>query len=449
MKFRFAIVALLSLVVSTLHGADAETKYWPGWYSCQVKVARVRAAVTYTNMVPGQAISISRVLDNGGSFSFTVPNENGVYYSAYTTYGANCAQEGECTLSDWTAVSVSAGVGSSGGGGRPVTGLIRQDGGGPNSCVAVIQNDVDITYNVSKPPPVCNWSVGGSLTGACPTTEHTWSIFHDGIEVAGGSFTGSTAINASGSTGGGIMMAVDGNTVQNWTTVCSGDPPPSNAFTINATVGTECTPTPSPTPTATPTPSATPIPTPTPGENYAPPNPTPPYQQPPGGGTNPPSNPPQIPPNSTPYPTGNDGNVHITNADDIYKPILDAINGTDQADVPAPTINSGFETGFQPAAIANDQSSAVQQSLDSGRAKHSEAVASGSSKLGSLQTLQLSTGGITNKMSWAVTLPKLGSFTIDVSPYSSTISIMRALLLMILLIGAWFSTVKIIRSAIA
>jgi hypothetical protein len=317
-------------------------------------------------------------------------------------------------------------------------------------------HEANVTYTGSgSPPPPCSWSVTVQLDKVCPTdgVPHTVEV-SDGITTYGpisipgdaSSITG----NFNGEVEGGatVTTKIDGNVVRSDTVGCTGDPPPLNYFPVSGTIGAAC---PEPTPTPTPEPSATPpIPTPTPGENYAPPNPTPPYQQPPGGGTNPPSNPPNPGTGSTPFPTSSsDGNVHVTNANEIYKPIVDAINGTDQAPVGAPEINSGFETGSQPVAIANDQSATIQQSINDGRAKHTEAVSSGTGKLSSLQPLQLSTAGISNKMSWTITLPKLGSFVIDISPYASVISIMRALLLMVLLIGAWFSSVKIIRSAIS
>jgi hypothetical protein len=314
-----------------------------------------------------------------------------------------------------------------------------------------------VTYTGSGLPD-CAWSLNAQIAKACPTdgVPHTIEV-SDGITTYGPTTIPGDATEITGQWGSSapsgtvVTLKLDGAVIESWTVGnCNGDPPAGNFFNHNSSTGSACEPTPTPTPTPTPEPSATPpIPTPTPGENYAPPNPTPPYQQPPSGGTNPPSNPPNPGTGSTPFPTSSsDGNVHVTNANEIYKPIVDAINGTDQAPVGAPEINSGFETGLQPSAITNDQTSTIQQSLDTGRAKHGEAVSSGTGKLESLQPLQLPSG-ISNKMSWSIALPKLGSFVIDISPYASIISIMRALLLMVLLIGVWFSTVKIIRSAIA
>jgi hypothetical protein len=312
-----------------------------------------------------------------------------------------------------------------------------------------VVDDGTVTVQLNAVEPTCSWNLLVQLDKVCPTdgVPHTLEV-SDGtttygpISIPGDADSVTGNFNAEADNGAVVTTKLDGVVIQTDTVGCFGDPPPDNLFNVSGTIGAECPPSPTPTPTPTPTPPPTPSPTPFPT-----PGTTPPYQQPSPPPPPPPNNTPQPPPQSTPMPT-DAGNVRITNADEIYKPIIDAINGVGQAPVPAPDVNDGFVTGDQPAAIANDQSSTIQESLDAGRAKHGEAVSSGKGKLESLQPLQLPQG-ISNKYSWAITLPKLGSFVIDISPYASIISIMRALLLMVLLIGVWFSTVKIIRSAIA
>jgi hypothetical protein len=448
MKLKLGILLLTLSVVSTLHSADCETKSWPGWYSCQVSTARVRAVVNYSNMVAGQTVQITRELDNGGSFSFQTTGADGTYYSAYTSYAANCSTYGECVRADWTLVSVSAGIGATGSGGRPVTGLLRQDGAGPSSCVAVVVNDVDITYTVSKPPPVCNWSLGGSITGACATDEHVWSVLHDGVTVAGGSFTGSTNLNVSGSTGGDVMLAVDGNTAGNWTPVCSGDPPPLNSFIANVTVGQACTeptPTPTPEPTSTPQPTATPItsptatppPTPTPGVNYPSPSPNP---------STPPTNTtPGLPP---PY-NGGSGNPGSSPLN-VYEDVRRALNDSGNQDTASQLPNDIFEYGEpdekqQPTL---DALADTKAQLEADKQKMQSTHELLKSRYSADKKPVMPTG-IGTTLSWSVTLPVLGSFVIDISPFQTWITWIRNACLLVVYIQFWIWTSNTVRSAVA
>jgi hypothetical protein len=128
---------------------------------------------------------------------------------------------------------------------------------------------------------------------------------------------------------------------------------------------------------------------------------------------------------------------------------VDAIRGTGESAVTPPTINAGFETGTNPVnGAANSAKQNLSDKMGQAQVKYDAAVSTGKTKLESIQPLNLPTS-LGTKTSFAMTLPKLGAITIDLSPYQSTISIMRSLLLMVMLIGAWFASVRIIRSGIA
>lgn len=192
-------------------------------------------------------------------------------------------------------------------------------------------------------------------------------------------------------------------------------------------------------------PPPTPTPTPTPNP---PPTPTPPYQTPTPPPTAPPSHTPPTTPPPQPYPpSGADGNVHVTNASDIYQPIVDAIKGIGESPVTAPTINSGFETGQQPDPISNDQSLAIKDGLTEAQGKLNDTLASGKTKIEAIEPLTLPSAG--SKSSWNITLPMLGAMTISLEPYLGVIGFLRALILMVMAISAWFASIRIIRSGIA
>jgi hypothetical protein len=143
------------------------------------------------------------------------------------------------------------------------------------------------------------------------------------------------------------------------------------------------------------------------------------------------------------------GNVYVTNPQDIYQPIVDAIRGTGESPVTAPSIDAGFTTGENPVnGSANTAKQNLSDKIGQTQVKYDAAIATGQSKLESIQPLNLPTS-LGTKTSFSMTLPKLGAITIDLAPYQSTISLTRALLLMVMLIGAWFSSISIIRSGIA
>jgi hypothetical protein len=150
------------------------------------------------------------------------------------------------------------------------------------------------------------------------------------------------------------------------------------------------------------------------------------------------------------------GQVHLTNAKDIYGPIVDAIKRIDGGGgVPGQNPGDGsgvtgeMDLGTNPVTQSADNSKhKLGDNLIKGQVAYDNTISSGKTKLASIQplTVPVVSG---SKTSWAITLPKLGAFTVDISPYQTVITIMRSLLLMMLIMGTWFSTVKIIRSGIA
>jgi hypothetical protein len=69
-------------------------------------------------------------------------------------------------------------------------------------------------------------------------------------------------------------------------------------------------------------------------------------------------------------------------------------------------------------------------------------------KVDAIDSLTLPTS-IGDKSSWAVTLPVLGNLTIDLSTFDGPVWAFRSLCLAILVVGAWFAMIKIIRSGVA
>jgi hypothetical protein len=210
--------------------------------------------------------------------------------------------------------------------------------------------------------------------------------------------------------------------------------------------------TPTPAPTVSPTPSATPTPT----QPAVTPSPTP-------------TGPSTPPPNLGEPTTGGEGDIRVTNPQDIYKPIVDRIELSDnnrkkdlvdalnqagskdnnQNHGPK-GIDAGFAVGTQPSGVtSNVGNTALNTSMGNANTRFTESSSNAVSKIESIQPLALPTTALGNKMTWALTLPMLGALTIDLTPYQATITLMRSLLLMVMMIGAWFATIKIIRSGIA
>jgi hypothetical protein len=267
----------------------------------------------------------------------------------------------------------------------------------------------------------------------CPDG-HTYGILYNGVYHEGQQWTQSNAQN-----GDSYSLVIDGNTTGAARTVSFTAEFP-NTYGDSFAPNFDC-PTPTPTPTPTPPPTPTPTPTPTP-------EPSAPTSTPPGS-TPYPSAPP--PTGGGPYVGGGSGGsgqgVVVVNPQDIYKPITDKLDEK-LKDNHTKTPDGTADLGGQPDEIANDPKGDTKSKLAAGNSALVNTKTGAVGKIAGIQTVAPPT--VTgNKTSWAVTLPKLGSFTVDISPYMTTITIMRSLLLMMMLIAAWFASIKIIRSSIA
>ncbi len=319
-----------------------------------------------------------------------------------------------------------------------------------------------------SPVAVCKMLPQLTVSNYCPQP-HDISLVSGGNIFASGSVNGGTSsspvtINVTGTfnadttpAGTPYQWKVDGVTVGTGTVTygqtsengtCT-DFNTSSSYTIN-----ECpaspTPTPSPSPTgsATPTPSPRLTPTPTPsGASTPPPNLAGPVGGSGGG-------------------TSSNGDVRVVNPQDIYKPITDAITQSelnrkqdmidalkaagDSGTDPAPLINSQFILGTQPTEISTGTvKDSFKTTSATAQQKFDGALSNGTNKIASIQSVNLPTTNVGNKKQWGVTLPVLGTMTVNIEPYMTTINLMRSLVLMIMLVGAWFATIKIIRSGIA
>jgi hypothetical protein len=203
--------------------------------------------------------------------------------------------------------------------------------------------------------------------------------------------------------------------------------------TIDIPISANCaaTPTPSPSPSASiaPSPSATPVLTP-------PPEPSPiTYETPPPNGSD------------TTVTHGGTTGAGISNQD-IYNDVKQALNdaGTVDSDFISP--NGGFAYGNNPdgegSGAGNGLQSAVNRFTDD---------LSGSSDglmgyVDNIDSLNLPTS-IGDKGSWDLTLPVLGELTVDTSAFDTPVAAFRALCLAVLIVGAWFAMIRIIRSGVA
>jgi hypothetical protein len=109
--------------------------------------------------------------------------------------------------------------------------------------------------------------------------------------------------------------------------------------------------------------------------------------------------------------------------------------------------NGGFGYGNDPGGENGDAGNHLKDAVD----RFTRDVGEGGpmmSVVDSIDSLELPTG-IGEKKTWDVSLPMLGDLTINTTPYDGPVGVFRALCLAILIVGAWFGMVKIIRKGIA
>jgi hypothetical protein len=200
--------------------------------------------------------------------------------------------------------------------------------------------------------------------------------------------------------------------------------------TPSATVGGTPAPTATPTP---PYPTASPIPTVSPGATPAP-NAT---------GTT-----------VTNGTQGSNTGNGLTNQDvynDVKQALVDAGNGGTQPGTSASGTNGGLQTGGQPDGEGGDQADNLTTAGNNLSTNAASLRSNITTKMGQLHPIDLPTT-VGETKTFTVTLPgpfsAHGSFSIDLTPYDTLVSVFRALTLMAVLIGGWFCGVQIIRSGI-
>jgi len=179
------------------------------------------------------------------------------------------------------------------------------------------------------------------------------------------------------------------------------------------------------------------------------------------GNTTGPMNPAGTPPASPGSPNPNPPRTIVNNAgvtmgdatnQDIYNDVLraniDAGNSSR-----ASSFSGRPEMGDQPDGVGGSQADEIGDKLTEITSKQGEAkdgVLEEVNKFGSGGSKALTLpSSIGTKTSWSVTLPVLGDFSVNISPYLTTINLLRSLQLFVLSILAFFASVKIIRSAVA
>ncbi len=177
-----------------------------------------------------------------------------------------------------------------------------------------------------------------------------------------------------------------------------------------------------------------------------------------------PDEPPKTPtpPPTTPEPKPNDdnrpppsvpvrGNGGTAGAQevDVYDDVRNALNDAGNADTTTGTISRDFDAGEQPDGI--DQSYDTMQTLDDS----AKGITTDVSNLGDDFKVQMGTAAMSlpsvgvAQLVFPVALPVLGSFNVDISPFSAIIGYMRNLCLLLLYITFWVAAKNAIRSSIA
>ena len=183
------------------------------------------------------------------------------------------------------------------------------------------------------------------------------------------------------------------------------------------------TPTPSPSATVNPSPTVTPEPSPI---TYEP------------------------PPSNNPGTTVTNGGVTgsgISNQD-IYNDVKQALDDAGTRDSNFLTPDGGFAYGSGPPGEGNSAGNGLQSAVDRFTGDLGGSNQGLMEKVDAIDSLDLPTT-IGDKSSWAFTLPVLGEITIDLSTFDTPVWAFRSLCLAILVVGAWFAIVKIVRSGVA
>jgi hypothetical protein len=132
---------------------------------------------------------------------------------------------------------------------------------------------------------------------------------------------------------------------------------------------------------------------------------------------------------------------------DIYAEVYAAlVNSSDDTEMPVVTNDVKF--GEHPEGVGGTQGNDLVEKVDriaTGIETHITAM---TGKFSADKAVQLPTVSVI-PMSFAITLPVLGSTNIDFAPYSIIINYWRNLCLMMVYIYFWWATIRVIRTGIS
>jgi hypothetical protein len=309
----------------------------------------------------------------------------------------------------------------------------------------------DITFEIGNPPKegAAELCVNLNSSSLDPATTQ---ILKNGAVVAQYSYSrsGTTNYSQSNSTsttvqegdvitfrtlsgvGGSQTYATTSSTITavNFTNVGTLEQPIWQAAVPCHTTNIVSPPNPSPTPITAPSPTPTPTVVPSPPSSSPPPAPT------------------QAPaPNQI---RGN--NAGTSSTTDVYQDVRDALNDAGR-DTVAPAASGAFDYGAQHTVVSSNKGVSdldkSKQQLDASRSRMDAQTAmlkerfSPTKKMGLPQTVAM------HPLQWSVTLPKLGTFTINLQGYQTYITWIRNACLLVLYIVFWLATAKGIQKGIA
>jgi hypothetical protein len=230
------------------------------------------------------------------------------------------------------------------------------------------------------------------------------------------------------------ICGVAGQRYRTTPTITAGPSSVACGGSVNLSISSGCassTPTPSPSPSASvaPSPSTTPVITPSPA-------PTPVVY-----GTPPSNNP------GTTVTNGGTTGSGISNQD-IYNDVKQALDDAGNRDTTLNAADGTFGFGSDPGGENGSGGNGLQSAVDRFTNDMTGSSDGLMEKVDSIDSLNLP-GSIGDKSSWSATLPVLGDVTINLSGFDTPVSVFRSLCLAVLVVGAWFGMIRIIRSGIA
>jgi hypothetical protein len=133
---------------------------------------------------------------------------------------------------------------------------------------------------------------------------------------------------------------------------------------------------------------------------------------------------------------------------DIYDAVRQALDDAGTRDSEYAVPDGGFNLGSNPSGENGGSGNGLQSAVDRFT---NDLEGSSDGLMGyvdSIDSLNLP-ASIGDKSSWSATLPVLGDVTINLSGFDTPVWAFRSLCLAILIVGAWFAMIRIIRSGVA